>query len=202
MRLNALRSDYVQGDTIEVKLQPPFAGEVQVAVATDRLIDLVSASVPDKGTTLRLKTDAKWGGGAYLLISVIQPRDAVKSAKPRRAIGVIYVPLNPKERTLKVEMPMGSAPLQAKPEGTEAYIDVPIEVKGLKIGQSAKISLSVVDQGILNLTKFASPDPRDHYFGKRALSLDMADDYGRLLNPNLGAAQAVNFGQTSLAQKG
>jgi uncharacterized protein YfaS (alpha-2-macroglobulin family) len=202
VRINALRSDYAQGDTIEIKLQPPFAGEVQVAVATDRLIDLVSASVPEKGTTLKLKTDSQWGGGAYLLISVIQPRDPVKSAKPRRAIGVIYVPLNPKERILTVSMPVGTAPLQAKSEGLEAYVEVPLEVKGLKLGQSAKISLSVVDQGILNLTKFASPDPRDHYFGKRALSLDMADDYGRLLNPNLGAAQAVNFGGDQLGGEG
>ena len=34
--------------------------------------------------------------------------------------------------------------------------------------------------------EFTSPDPIAWYFGKRALGVDYRDDYGRLLNANLG----------------
>jgi hypothetical protein len=53
---------------------------------------------------VRLKTSAAWGGGAYVMVSVIQPRDPVASPKPRRALGLVYVPLDPKGRKLTVDM--------------------------------------------------------------------------------------------------
>ncbi|MEO8113726.1 MAG: MG2 domain-containing protein, partial [Phenylobacterium sp.] len=73
-RVSAGTKAYEQGDTVEITLKAPFAGEAQIAVATDRLIDLKTVSLGEKGTTVRLKTNAAWGGGAYVLVSVIQPR--------------------------------------------------------------------------------------------------------------------------------
>ena len=40
------------------------------------------------------------------------------------------------------------------------------------------------------------------YFGKRALSVDYRDDYGRLLDPNLGAPANVNFGADEIGGEG
>ena len=61
------------------------AAEAQVAVATDRVIDFKTFSVGPRGGSVTLKTDASWGGGAYVLVSVIQPRDPSATPKPRRA---------------------------------------------------------------------------------------------------------------------
>ncbi len=54
-----------------------------MAVATDRLIDFKTLSVGENGTTVKLKTSAAWGGGAYVMVTVIQPRDPVSSPKPQ-----------------------------------------------------------------------------------------------------------------------
>lgn len=203
VRLSPVRNDYAQGDTIELKIQSPYKGEAQIAVATDRLIDLATQAVGDQGDTIRLKTDASWGGGAYVLLSVIQPRDAANAPKPRRALGLVYIPLKPKSRKLEVKMDVGSAPVVAtRGDDGQAYVDIPVSVQGLGIGEKAKITLAVVDQGILNLTKFKTPDPAEFYFGKRALSLDLFDDYGRLLDPNLGAASEPKFGADQIGGEG
>ncbi|MGH6997527.1 MAG: alpha-2-macroglobulin family protein, partial [Phenylobacterium sp.] len=63
-------------------------------------------------------------------------------------------------------------------------------------------TLAAVDEGILQLTKFQSPDPVKWYFGKRALTLNYRDDYGRLLDPNLGAPANVNFGADGIGGEG
>jgi len=185
-----------QGDTIDLTIKSPYAGEAQVAVATDRVIDFRTFIVPAGGTTLRLKTSAAWGGGAYVLVSVVQPRDPVATPKPRRALGLIYVPLDPKGRKLTVEL--------GTPEklNAKAEVVVPVSVKGLGVGQRAKVTVAAVDEGILRLTKFASPDPAKWYFGKRALTIDYMDDYGRLLDANLGAPANVNFGGDQLGGEG
>src|SRR6185436_1338727 len=78
VRVTAGTGHYSQGDTVDITLKPPYAGEAQIAVATDRLIDFKTVAVGQKGTTVRLKSSAAWGGGAYVMVSVIQPRDAVK----------------------------------------------------------------------------------------------------------------------------
>ncbi len=43
------------------------------------------------------------------------------------------------------------------------------------------MTLAAVDEGILQLTRFKTPNPADYYFGKRRLGVAMRDDYGRLL---------------------
>lgn len=196
VRVSAGTRAYAQGDTVEITLKPPYAGEAQVAVATDRLIDFKTVTVGKAGTTVRFKTNGAWGGGAYVLVSVMQPRDPVASPKPRRALGLVYVPLDPKDRKLTVE-------LNTPPKiNSKAQIVAPIVIKGAGFGGRARVTVAAVDEGILQLTKFKSPDPVAWYFGKKALTLDYRDDYGRLLDPNLGAPANVNFGGDEIGGEG
>ncbi|MBS0363205.1 MAG: alpha-2-macroglobulin family protein, partial [Proteobacteria bacterium] len=187
-RVSAVRTGYQTGDTVEVHVQAPFAGEAEVAVATDRLISSKSVTIPKDGATIRLKADAAWGGGAYVMVTVIQPRDPVSSPKPRRALGLVYIPLEPPGRKLSVAL---NTPQIID---SKAPVTVPLTVKGLGFGEKAHLTLAAVDEGVLRLTHQKNPDPIGWYFGKRAFNLGYRDDYGRLLDPNLGAAGAVNFG--------
>ncbi|MES3030375.1 MAG: alpha-2-macroglobulin [Pseudomonadota bacterium] len=196
VRVSAGTKAYAQGDTVEITLKPPYAGEAQIAVATDRLIDFKTVTVGKDGATVRLKTSAAWGGGAYVLVSVVQPRDPVASPKPRRALGLVYVPLDPKDRKLSVEL---NTPAKVD---SKAMLEIPITIKGAGFGGRARVTLAAVDEGILQLTKFQSPDPVKWYFGKRALTLNYRDDYGRLLDANLGAPANVNFGADGIGGEG
>jgi uncharacterized protein YfaS (alpha-2-macroglobulin family) len=204
VRLSAGTKAYVQGDTITLTFKPPYEGEAQIAVASDRLIDMKHVRVGEDGTTLRLKSDASWGGGVYIMVSVMQPRDPVTSPKPRRAMGLIYVPLDPKSRklTVAVDAPKGTPQKPVIDKMGDAWLEVPVKVSGAKLGERARLSLAVVDQGILNLTKFKAPDPISWYFGKRALGVDYRDDYGRLLDPNLGAPAELNYGGDQIGGEG
>ncbi|MDB5440486.1 MAG: alpha-2-macroglobulin, partial [Caulobacteraceae bacterium] len=196
VRVSAGAKAYAQGDTVEITLKPPYAGEAQIAVATDRLIDFKTVTVGKDGATVRLKTNGAWGGGAYVLVSVVQPRDPVAAPKPRRALGLVYVPLDPKDRKLTVEL---NTPVKVD---SKTMLSVPISIKGAGFGGRAHVTLAAVDEGILRLTKFDSPDPVKWYFGKKALTLDYRDDYGRMLDPNLGAPANVNFGGDEIGGEG
>jgi uncharacterized protein YfaS (alpha-2-macroglobulin family) len=196
VRVSAGTKAYAQGDGVDVTLKAPYAGEAQIAVATDHLIELRTVHVGDGGATVHLKSTAAWGGGAYVMVSVVQPRDPGTTPKPRRALGVAYVPLEPKDRRLAVDI---GTPVKLD---SRTPVSVPVKVNGLGVGQKARVTIAAVDEGILRLTKFDSPDPVKWYFGKRALNLDYRDDYGRLLDPNLGAPGAVEFGADELGGEG
>lgn len=192
VRVSTGTRSYGQGETVPVAIKAPYAGQAQVAVATDRLIELRNVFVPKGGATVMLHSSPAWGGGAYVLVSVVQPRDPVATPRPRRAIGLVYVPLDPKSRKLTVDVGTAERVL-----GRDRLL-VPIKVEGLKLGQRARVTIAAVDQGILNLTKFESPNPVKWYFGKRALGVDYRDDYGRLLDPNLGAPASLEYGADEL----
>jgi uncharacterized protein YfaS (alpha-2-macroglobulin family) len=195
-RLSTGDKTYAPGDTVPLHIQAPFAGEAEIAVASDRVIQLKTVSVPKGGTTVNLPVNAAWGGGAYLLVSVMEPRDPTTAPKPRRALGVVYVPVQPKGRVLTVAL---TAPAKLD---SRTPITVPVQVKGLPFGASAHVTLAAVDEGILRLTHQTNPDPVKWYFGRRALSVDYRDDYGRLLNPNLGAPAALNYGGDEVGGEG
>jgi hypothetical protein len=69
-----------------------------------------------------------------------------------------------------------------------------VEVSATGPSEDSYVTVAAVDEGILLLTDFQTPDPARYFFGKRRLGVDLRDDYGRLLDPNLGAAGAIRSG--------
>src|SRR5262249_15733809 len=61
-------------------------------------------------------------------------------------------------------------------------------------GQKALVTLSAVDVGILNITRFQSPDPYAFFFGKLRYGADQHDVYGRLIEKMQGRKAQLRFG--------
>lgn len=183
------------GQTVTVTILPPYAGEAEVVIATDRVLESRSLSLPEEGGELSFRVDEDWGGGAYVMVSVFTPRDPVAQPRPRRAVGVAYLPVDVGGRELALAL---DAPELARPRQA---LTLDVQTTG-DIGRDAWITIAAVDEGILALTRFASPDPADWYFGKTALETDLLDDYGRLLDPNQGAAGVVRSGGDQIGGAG
>jgi uncharacterized protein YfaS (alpha-2-macroglobulin family) len=176
------------GETAHLKIKPPFAGEVLLTVASSRVFQVQSVSVPAEGKTVDVTASADWGPGAYVIASLYRPQSAAEGHAPVRAVGVAWVPLDMQDRTLNVAI--GSPPV-ARPR---MKLDVPITVTGGKSGEPVYVTLAAVDEGILQLTRFASPDPNGYYFGKRRLAVDIRDDYAHLIDANGAATGEIRQG--------
>jgi uncharacterized protein YfaS (alpha-2-macroglobulin family) len=180
-----------------VEIRPPYAGEAQIVVATDRVLETRTVRVGPDGARIRLRADENWGAGAYVLVTVMTPRDPRDLPAPRRAVGVGYVAVDTGARQLTVAF---AEPLART--GSRHSLTVPVTVSNVPRGETVRVAIAAVDQGILQITNFASPDPVNWYFGRRALGVDIRDDYGRLLNPNLGAPATARSGGDSLGGEG
>jgi len=185
------------GARARVQIRPPYPGEAQIVVATDRVIETRTVRVDGDGATIDLPVTAEWGSGAYVLVTVMTPRDPVNLPVPRRAIGVAYVPVDMGNRTLTVEA--GANLQNVRPRTTQ---NVEVRVRNAPVGERVRVAIAMVDEGILNITRYESPNPVDYFFGRRALGVDVRDDYGRLLNPNLGAPATARQGGDSLGGEG
>jgi len=169
------RQKYAPGDTAKLRIEAPFAGEAVVAIATDRVLATYSTPVAAGGTTIDVPIKGDWGAGAYALVTAWRPLASPAERTPVRAIGAVWLGLDPALRTLGVQI---AAPEKVTPR---QRIEVPLRVANAH-NSEAYVTLAAVDEGILQLTRFKTPQPADWYFGKRRLGIDMRDDYGRLLD--------------------
>jgi alpha-2-macroglobulin len=183
------------GQTAEITIVPPYDGQAQIVVATDKVISVQNIAVTEGGTQVTLPVNDEWGDGAYVMVSVFTERDPVLQAKPRRAVGVTYVPLDMEARTFSMAI---TAPKVARPRG-EQVVEVDV---GDGPREPVYLTLAAVDEGILRLTKFKSPDPVSYYYGKKALGVELYDDYGRLLDPNMGLPAEVRTGGDQIGGEG
>ena len=183
------------GNDVDVTIVAPYAGEAEIVVASENVITSRTITVKaNEGTRVKLPVTKAWGAGAYVMATVYTPRDAVKTPKPRRAVGVAHIAVDTKPRTFALEL---TAPAVQRPN---TKMTVNIAAKGPS--DDAYVQLMAVDEGILLLTGFKSPDPVSYFFGKRRLGVELRDDYGRLLDPNQGAAGNIRQGGDQIGGAG
>ena len=175
MKVTLDKPRYQAGETAKVFVRAPFAGEVLLNVVGDRLWLSKTVSAPADGATVELPIPAEWGPGVYIAATAFRSAENVAQRGPGRAIGVAWVGLDPSPRTLNIAL---NAPTEWKPRQT---VEVLVTVAGLDAGQPAYVTVAAVDEGILQLTDFLTPDPVKYFLGKRRLGMQLLDLYGKLI---------------------
>ncbi|MEM9232717.1 MAG: alpha-2-macroglobulin, partial [Pseudomonadota bacterium] len=196
VRVSAPEEPVSVGNRATLALRAPYAGLAEVVVATDNVLLTRQISIEEAGAEIALPVTEEWGAGAYVMVTVYTPRDSVTQPKPRRAVGVAYVPVDVSDRTFDLTI---SAPGPVEPNQT---LNVDVIARGGPRGEETFMTLAAVDEGILLLTRFDSPAPLDWFFGKTRLGVELYDDYGRLLDPNQGAAAPIRSGGDQIGGAG
>lgn len=187
---------YRSGETAQLRLVPRYAGKALITVMSNRVIAMQAVDVVEGENLISVPVTDEWGAGAYVSASVIRPMDVAAGHNPARALGLSYAKVDPGEKQLQVTLQSAS---EADPRG---QLTGSVLVAGLAAGDSGYVSVAAVDVGILNLTRFASPDPSEHYFGQRRLGVEMRDLYGRLIDGMNGAVGQIRSGGDAAQQGG
>jgi alpha-2-macroglobulin len=188
------KAEYLPGDTIMVAVTARSAGRLTLNVVGDRLLASQSVDVKEGIAQIKLQVGRDWGTGAYLVATLRRPLDAPTQRMPGRAIGVQWFSIDRAAKTLTLDL---RTPSLLRPNST---LRVPIKVNGLVPGQEARIVVAAVDVGILNLTNYKPPAPDDYYLGQRALSADIRDLYGELIDGMQGVRGQIHSGGDEGAQ--
>jgi len=180
LKLAADKAGYQPGETARLHVDAPSGGQALLVIANERVQETRNITLPPGGGDIPVVLREEWGPGAYALVTLYRPLSEKLGHAPVRAVGVAWLGLDPGRRTLKVAI---DAPERLTPRQT---LSVPVRIEG---GTSAFVTLAAVDQGILQLTRFKSPSPTEHYLSQRRLGVDMRDDYGRLIRAQAGKGE-------------
>lgn len=188
LKVSLDKPGYGVGEKARAHLEARFPGTALVLALGDRLLSLQEVQVPAGGTTVEIPVTADWGAGAYVTALLYRPMDLAAKRMPGRAIGLAWAAVDPGERQLRVRVtPTG-------PVAPRQSLELELSVPGLPAGAEAFVTLAAVDVGILNLTRFAPPDPDAWYFGQRHLGMEIRDLYGQLIDRMQGAPGVVRSG--------
>jgi uncharacterized protein YfaS (alpha-2-macroglobulin family) len=187
VKLSLDKSSYKAGDTLKVTLTPPHSGSGVLIVESDSM--LYTRNIEAKaGSTFEIPVTKDWERhDVYLSALVFRGGSAVERITPARAVGEAFVPMDRSAR--KVEVKLDASKL-IKPE-TELAVSVDVPVLA---GKQARVTISAVDVGILNITRFAVPDANAWFFAQRRLGVDAYDLYGRVIESFSGSNARLRFG--------
>lgn len=181
------RTGYKAGDTLQVTVTPPHAGKGVLMVESDRMLYVQDIDAKP-GATFSIPVTAEWERhDVYITALVFRGGSAPSRITPARAVGVVHVPMDRKARTVAVGL---VAPRQMRPEQA-----LPVTVSAPQLaGRVAHVTVSAVDVGILNITRFPVPDAAAHFFAQRRLGIDAYDIYSRVIESFDGGSGRLKFG--------
>ncbi|CDG20754.1 Uncharacterized lipoprotein yfhM [Xenorhabdus poinarii G6] len=192
VKLSLDKPAYKPGEKMNVHLVAPQAGKGYLLVeSSDGPLWWQKIDVPEKGLDVALPINQAWARhDLYLTAVVVRPGDKSRQATPKRAIGVLHIPLLDKARKLNLAL---NAPDKMRPNQ-----DLTVKIKvtpqqGQQLPQQVNVLLSAVDSGVLSITDFKTPDPYDAFFGRKRYSVDQYDVYGHLIEAE-GRQAKLRFG--------
>ncbi len=182
------KTNYAPDEEAKLRIASAAAGKATIALVGDAIERFIDVDLVAGDNVVPFKVGADWGPGAYAVALTHRPLDASAKRMPGRAIGVAWFAIDRDSRKLDITL---EPPALARPRQS---MTLPLEVAGLAPGEEARVTVSAVDVGILNLTGFKTPDPGAYFFGQRKLPVDIRDLWGMLIDGMQGVAGAIHTG--------
>ncbi len=181
------RNRYRAGEELELTITPPYPGPAVLLVESDRLLHSETFQARSGGT-LKLKVTPEWERhDVYISVLALRPGERSARITPARAIGIVHVPMDRSERRVEAQI---EAPESARP-GERVTIDIQIP---LLAGKDARVVMSAVDIGVINITRYPLPDPAAHFFARRGFGVEARDLYGRIIEDMAGRRARLRYG--------
>ena len=163
------KSSYEIGEDITIVI--PAAAKGKALVALENGSTVLSRSwvdVSDKDTKYTLKATKEMAPNCYIHISLLQPHAQTVNDLPIRMYGVVPITISNKESVLEPQIKM---PDVLRPE-SEFVVEV-----SEKKGKAMTYTLAIVDDGLLDLTNFKTPNPWANFYAREALGIRTWDMY-------------------------
>lgn len=188
------KESYRAGETITATLKAPssggdFRGHGYLLVEGDRPLWWRTIEMTAGQASFSIPISWDWQRhDLHVSAVLIQPGG---DGKPiRRAIGLRHLVLDRAERGIGVEI---LTPEKIIPN---SILTTRVKLSHLLPGStgSTRLTLAAVDVGILNISRFKTPDPFHYFFGPRRYTVALYDLYQRIIQPREGGIAGLVFG--------
>ncbi|MBD2766552.1 alpha-2-macroglobulin [Hymenobacter sp. BT664] len=175
--IEADKAKYEPGETANLLLKTPFAGRLLVTVERGSVLDHFYVNTDQKSAQVKIPIKAEHVPNVYVTATAIR---AINDNRVPLTVARGFVPLTVEKPGARLAVAI-AAPATSR---SQTFQTVEITTAPL-----AQVTLAVVDEGILQIKNYQTPDPYGYFYQKRALEVEAFDMYPFLL-PELGTSSS------------
>ena len=172
------KTRYAVGDTATILVASPFTNaEAWITVEREGLIEQRRTRVSAGATSLKFRITEAYAPNVFVSMVLVRGRSAppggiADPGRPMLRVGYAELRVTPEVKRLAVDV----KPLltEYRP-GDSARVQIGVRDAGGK-GRSSEVTLWAVDEGVLSLTGYKTPDPLDLLYQPRGVSLRLASN--------------------------
>ena len=164
---------YDVGDEVRVKIPTGKAGRALITIEKGgSIVSSFRRESTDGSNVFTFTATEDMVPNIYVSVSMVQPHANTSNDLPMRMYGIVPIKIeNPKSRL---------EPQIATKDKWEPDSDIQLEVSETK-GRTMAYTIAIVDDGLLDLTRFKTPSPYSAFNAKEALGVKTWDVYDYIL---------------------
>ena len=177
------KDKYQVGEVVELTIPSSGDGRALISIENgSRIIESYWTNTKNGETKFRFYATEEMTPTVYANISLIQPHAQVKNDLPIRLYGVIPINIEDEATRLNPELKM--------PDVLEPEQRVTVQVSENK-GKAMAYTIAMIDEGLLDLTRFSTPNPWNSFYAREALGVKTWDVYDHVLGAYGGELERV-----------
>lgn len=169
LTFNTDKTKYTAGEKIKLNIPTSQGGRALVSVENGtKVIDNFWVETKDGETEFSFFSTLDMTPNVYINVTLLQPHSQTQNDLPIRLYGVVPVTVENQGTHLTPELDM--------PDELESESEIEISVSE-KDDKEMTYTLAIVDEGLLDLTRFKTPKPWNSFYAKEALGVKSWDVY-------------------------
>jgi uncharacterized protein YfaS (alpha-2-macroglobulin family) len=169
LAFTADKETYKTGENVTISIPGAANGRALVSVESgSKVIETYWVETKEGKTDFTFKATEEMTPNVFINVTLIQPHAQTKNDLPIRMYGIVPIRVEDPQTILKPVLTMKN---ELKPEET-----VSLSVKE-ENGKAMTYTVAIVDEGLLDLTRFKTPDPWNNFYAREALGVNTWDMY-------------------------
>lgn len=161
LQLKLNKSDYLPGETIEMNIKAPYTGSGLITIETDRVHQFKWFNTNSESTVQQIQIPADLEGTGYINVAFVRDVSSKEVFTSPLSYAVQPFSIDQSKRRIDITLETGDIVRPGKP----------MEI-GFTASQASRIAIFAIDEGILQVARYKTPDPLAHFLKKRALGVE------------------------------
>lgn len=180
------KATYKTGETIKLTVDAPFAGNLTLMMEGSNLLYSKNLAVKQGKNSISIPMEKNWNRHDLYLSGLLLSK--TKQDEVVRSLGLVPIHLNRLDRKLAPKLSFDAVALP------DRKTTVKVEVPNASSKEQLYATVSVTDQGILNMIPVANESIFDAFFKHRKYQIDIIDYYNRLFKRGAYSMLVPKFG--------
>ncbi|HKH63148.1 MAG TPA: MG2 domain-containing protein, partial [Flavitalea sp.] len=166
------KTSYLAGESAKLLFKTPFSGRMLVTLENDKMVSYQYVNADKRSASIDLRLSIDHLPNVFVTATLIKPHE-VSEIPLTVALGFHNIKVEEKSRKMNVDI-VAQKSVRSR---TRQKVSV-------KASPNSLVTLAAVDNGVLQISDFKTPDPYNHFYATKALEVNGYNVYP-LLFPEL-----------------